>query len=188
MTGARGLTNRQKRFIEEYLLCWNAKEAARRAGYTHAKWMGWHNLKHPVIWHEIQRRLDERAMAANEVLARLADYARGSFADFLIRDPQNGLIGLDLGKAELGGKLHLIKKLTIGKEITRIELHNAQHALIQLAHYHRLLSDRTEVDWREEVRRRGGDPQLLFEQLVQQIERHMAHPGVSPQLPSGDTE
>jgi phage terminase small subunit len=183
---SRGLNKRQRLFIEEYLACWNATEAARRAGYSRAAWMGWHNLKHPVIHDEIQRRLDERAMAANEVLALLADHARGSFADFLVRDPQNNLILLDLDKAELRGKLHLIKKITIGKESINLELHDAQNALVQLARYHQLLSDRADADWRQEVRLRGGDPDLLFEQLSEQIDQHMAQGRLA--LPSGNTE
>lgn len=188
MAGARGLNNRQKLFIEEYLNCWNATEAARRAGYSRARQMGWYNRKHLVIRAAIERRLNERAMAANEVLALLADHARGSLADFLVYDSEKGSIRIHLDKAELRGKLHLIKKITIGKETTNIELHDSQSALVQLARHHRLLSDREEVDWREEVRRRGGDPQVLFEQLVQQIEQHMAQPVAPPQLPPGDAE
>jgi phage terminase small subunit len=186
MTRPKALNKRQRLFIEEYLSCWNATEAARRAGYARPEWMGWHNMKHPTIRSEIQRRLDKRAMAADEVLARLADHARASFADFLARDSQNHLILLDLDKAERLGKLHLIKKLTIGEKTTHIELHDPQNALIQLARYHQLLSDRANADWRQEVRLRGGDPDLLFEQLCEQIDQHMAQSRLA--LPSGDAE
>ena len=32
--GEDGLTDKQRAFVSQYLICWNASEAARRAGYS----------------------------------------------------------------------------------------------------------------------------------------------------------
>ena len=128
-----GLRNRQRVFIEEYLRCWNASEAARRAGYSKrtAGEIGYENLKKPDIAAEIKRRLAELQMSADEVLMRFTDQARGSMADFI--NPQTDTI--DLVKAEKAGKLHLIKSFrrSTGKTDTvAIELYDAQNALTQI--------------------------------------------------------
>lgn len=91
------LTTKQRVFVEEYLTCWNASEAARRAGYAAP-----HNIQGPrllsnvSIQTEIQRRLAEKAMSANEVLARLAEHARGSMGDFLRVDEEEYTVSWSL--------------------------------------------------------------------------------------------
>lgn len=85
------LTAKQRAFVEAYFACgFNATEAARRAGYSAktARSVGAENLTKPDIQAEISRRMDEAAMPANEVLARLAAQARGSMADFLRVDEE----------------------------------------------------------------------------------------------------
>ena len=72
------LTKKQRVFIDEYLKCFNATEAARRAGYSDATAyaIGWENLRKPEIKAEIDARLDEVHMSANEALKLTADLAR----------------------------------------------------------------------------------------------------------------
>lgn len=82
MTANRGLTNKQKVFIEEYLSCWNASEAARRAGYKNPRMSGSENLTKPDVAAEIKQRISEKAMSADEVLTRLADQARANLGCF----------------------------------------------------------------------------------------------------------
>jgi phage terminase small subunit len=69
------LTRKQQVFVDEYLQCFNAAEAARRAGYSErsAYSQGWENLRKPEIKAEIDRRLDEVHMSADEALKLLAD-------------------------------------------------------------------------------------------------------------------
>ena len=57
LTPMRGLTPRQRRFCEEYLVDLNASAAARRAGYSAdtARQIGAENLTKPDIQTEIQR-------------------------------------------------------------------------------------------------------------------------------------
>lgn len=106
------LTHRRRAFIDEYLECWNASEAARRAGYSlkTAGSAGHELLKNPEIAQEISRRVADRAMSADETLIRMADKVRVSMADF-IRLDENGNVQLDFTFANLNGKLHAIRKL-----------------------------------------------------------------------------
>jgi phage terminase small subunit len=72
------LSNKQRKFINEYLQCFNATEAARLAGYSPktARAIGAENLTKPDIAAEIEKALNESAMSASEVLMRLAEQAR----------------------------------------------------------------------------------------------------------------
>ena len=135
------LTHKQQLFVEHYLTCWNATDAAKRAGYSSktAYSIGSENLTKPEIKAEIDRRLSEAAMSADEVLARLADHARSSLADFMTDEG-----ALDLAKAREAGKLHLLKKIRWDKDgELAIELHDPQTALVHIGRYHALFVDKT---------------------------------------------
>lgn len=138
------LNDKQKLFIEHYLTCLNATEAARRAGYSlkTASSIGYENLRKPEIAEEIQRRVAEVAMSSDEVLRRLADHARGTLEDFIKFKKDGDTI--DLAEAQKAGKLHLLKKVRVDKDggVT-IELHDPQAALVQLGRYHGLFLDKT---------------------------------------------
>jgi phage terminase small subunit len=151
------LSNKQKVFIEAYLRSWNATQAAIEAGYSpkSARVIGHENLTKPDISAEIQRRVDEVTLSANEVLARLADHARADYKDF-ISVAANGDVALDMAKAE--GKTHLIKRVTqrrtirttkdtqIDETVLSLELHDAQVALVQIGRYHKLFTDKVDVE------------------------------------------
>lgn len=78
------LGNKQRVFIEEYLQCWNATEAAKRAGYSPktAYSIGHDNLRKPEIAAHIRARIEEKAMSADEVLLSLAEHARSNIGEF----------------------------------------------------------------------------------------------------------
>jgi phage terminase small subunit len=150
------LSKKQRVFIEEYLKCWNATEAARRAGYserylhTNASKL----LQNTTIAEKIQERLNEKAMSADEVLTRLADMARGSIEDFIDLKPGIKSPFLDLSKAQEMGLLHLIKKLKYNAQgKLEIELHDAQAALALLGKHHKLFTEKVEVVGLEDVLR-----------------------------------
>jgi len=113
------MTNKQRVFIEEYLKCWNAAEAARRAGYSErsARQIGQRLLTDDDIKAEIQRRLDEMHMSADEALALLADIARGDMAD--VMDVYSTGFVLDMKKAQEKGMTKLIKKVK-QKTVTKL--------------------------------------------------------------------
>ena len=127
------LTKRRKLFIEEYLECWNASEAARRAGFAHAGSQGHRLLQNVEIQQAINDRLAEKCMSADEVLVRLADMARSDIKDFvLIRE--GGDWTIDWAAAE--GKTHTIKKLRDTKDGLSFELYDAQAALEKIGRAH----------------------------------------------------
>ena len=140
------LTAKRQAFVDEYLKCWNASEAARVAGYAAPGQQGHRLLKDVEISEEIQQRVSERAMSADEVLIRLSDMARGSMDDFVSFVPGIKLPFLDLAKAQQAGKFGLVKKLKYGKDgEVEFELYDAQAALVQLGKVHKLFTDKQEV-------------------------------------------
>lgn len=78
------LTRKQQIFVIEYLNCWNASEAARRAGYSKktAGRIGQENLQKPEITAEIERVIAERQIKPTEILERLGQQARGEIGQF----------------------------------------------------------------------------------------------------------
>ena len=142
------LTKKQRVFIEEYLQCWNAAEAARRAGYSErtARTQGSKLLTKVDIVEAIQKRIEEKAMSADEVLVRLADQARVSLDDFVtIYGTGKSEWNLDLPKIIREGNSHLIKSLTPTQYGLKVELHDKQKALELLGRHHKLFTDKTEI-------------------------------------------
>lgn len=130
---ADDLTDKQRVWIEEYLVCWDATAAARKAGYSDPAQSGYENKIRQDIQVIIKARLAEKAMETDEVLARLADQARSSMKDFLYIGPK-GRVKIDLAKAARAGKLHLLHRYSKGKGgIVAFELYDAQAALVQIA-------------------------------------------------------
>jgi phage terminase small subunit len=127
------LTDKQKVFIEEYLVSWNATQAALKAGYSPktARQQGSETLSKPYVQKYIQARLKEKHLTADEVLARLADQATGSMEYFLDIGPR-GSTKLNLARAREAGKLHLLKSFAKGKQGTKIEIYDAQAALVHI--------------------------------------------------------
>lgn len=150
------LNAKQKVFIEEYLICWNASEAARRAGYNgQANIIGPRLLSNVIIRTEIDNRLSEMRMSSNEVLKRLSDMARADIADFVrVSKPT------DLLRPRYKGKTHVIKKFKkttvhtrTGDTIvtTELELYDSRSTLVDLGRHHKLFTDRIEVTWKDEL-------------------------------------
>ena len=84
------LTEKQKRFCDEYLIDLNATQAAIRAGYSQktAYSIGIENLKKPVIRNYIDERLkqleDERIAKADEVLKYLTKGMRQELTEEVV--------------------------------------------------------------------------------------------------------
>lgn len=161
------LTGKQARFVAEYIICMNATEAARRAGYAGddnaLAAAGSRLLRNVKVLTCLDEQLKQYAMPANEVLIHLTDIARGDIADAL-----DSMGGVDATEAVRRGKSHLIKRvrtkttLIAGRgdeetEIheTEIELYDRLKALDLLAKYHdltnRLHSEVTVKDWRTQA-------------------------------------
>lgn len=129
------MTAKEKIWFSEYLKCWNASEAARRAEY---KWPDKAGQKLKAKFTaEIKARIDEKIMSADEAMILLSDQARGSLAEFA--DVQL------LADLKEHPKAHLVKTLTTdvyedkaGKihYKTRFELYDAQAALRDILRIH----------------------------------------------------
>lgn len=156
------LTNKEKVFIDEYLKCFNAAQAARNAGYAKRSIysIASENLRKPDIREEIDRRMAEVHMSSAEVLARLSDHARGSHRPF-VKVNKDGFIYFDFSNPEATEHMYLIKKIESkrtrrieGKgedaevwedEWVKVELHDPQHALEMLGKYHKLFTEKKEI-------------------------------------------
>jgi phage terminase small subunit len=165
-----GLTGKQQAFINAYLSNgFNATEAAREAGYEGNVNVlgvtGHENLRNPKIASIVQERLNEAAMSANEVLARLSKIARGEVTDFLDEDGKFDL--KSARKLQKAGLLKKIKSKRTSKQVDTVtegddeeretletslvyeevefELYSAHEALRDLGKYHKLLNDRQEI-------------------------------------------
>jgi phage terminase small subunit len=126
--------SKRRAWLEEYFKCWNATEAARRVGYAWPEKSG--PLNKSKLQAEIDARLDEMAISANEVLARLGEQARADLGDYIT---QGGL--LDWEKLKTNGLSRLIKKYKVtqdamGRIKYEIEVYDAQAALMHLDRYH----------------------------------------------------
>lgn len=150
---------KHQEFINQYIACYfNATEAYKRvypkSSDNAARANAARLIANDNIAAEIQRRIDERTMNADEVLTRLADHARADIRDFLAVSG-DGDVSLDIGAAE--GKTHLIKKVTqrhstrttkdtvIEDVVLTLELHDAQAALVHIGRHHKLFTDKTEL-------------------------------------------
>ncbi len=75
------LTGKQQAFIDHWFACFNAKEAARRAGYSaeseHSLEVeGYRTLRNAEVWAEIQRRWSAHGASAQELVNWLAELRR----------------------------------------------------------------------------------------------------------------
>jgi phage terminase small subunit len=137
----RTLSPKQKLFIDEYLKCFNATEAARRAGYSGGdnvlSQRGYELVRNSEIAEIISKRLQASAMSADEVLMRLGELARSEYEDYLMSDGN-----VDLPSLLAAGKGHLIKSVKPGKYGAQIEFYDADKSLALIAKHHGLLIDR----------------------------------------------
>lgn len=149
------LTAKERMFVEYFLgeSFFNATDAARRAGYKHPNVQGPRMLVKVSIRNAIKERIEEAAMTANEVLARLTAQGRGNIADVLTEAGE-----FDLAEAKRRGTIGLVKKFKTRKTVRmngtnppveevfhELELYDAQAALVHLGKYHKLFADKVEV-------------------------------------------
>lgn len=113
------LTEKQKRFADEYIISGNATQAAIKAGYSKktANRIGAENLSKPVIKQYVEERLEElkseRTADAQEVLEYLTSVMRGN-------ETEEVLIGIGEGvqstvQKEVGAKDRLKAAELLGK-------------------------------------------------------------------------
>lgn len=79
-----GLNKKQEMFVDNYLLTWNQRAAARHAGYPESAATRVYNT--PSVQEEMVRRLNERRITKDEVLDRLARMVRSSLGELISVD------------------------------------------------------------------------------------------------------
>jgi phage terminase small subunit len=149
------LSKKHQEFVNQYFLCnMNQTEAYLKvypkSSYDAARAHATRLVADGNIQVEIQRRLKERQLSADEVLSRLGDMARADIADFAdIERPE------DLESDKHKGKTHVIKKFkrkvtrdSLGreKEEIELELYPADNALVNIGKQHGLFADKHVVD------------------------------------------
>lgn len=127
--GKEKLTPREEAFVEHYLRTWSPTEAAKLAGYSarSAQAIGTETLARPLVQARLQERMEKLQMDADEMLARLANIARGNLADLL---DERGNISLT--KAKKSGLLSIARKVTRKDGDLQVELYSAMDALVTL--------------------------------------------------------
>lgn len=172
------LSNKQLAFVNEYLRCWNATEAARLAGYKgndkSLATIGWENLRKLEIADAIKQRVDAMTMSANEALLNLTEIARGTMSDFVDlsgnldltseRPGEPGRVGnravdeADEVYWRSHDRFKLVKKIkqkTVVRaeetEYTKeIELYSRLEALELLGRHHSLFNDKVTINFNPE--------------------------------------
>lgn len=173
------LSPKQQKFADEYIICLNGTEAARRAKYsgndaTLAATAS-RLLRNDKVLAYIKVNLDTYAMSAAEVLTRLTDIARGDLADAL-----NTMGGVDPLEAARRGKSHLIKRFKTkttyfggddGGESheEEIEMYDSLKALEMLAKYHDLTNKVRVEDWRNQAIEDIKAGRILYDPLADEF-------------------
>lgn len=137
------LTDKQARFVQEYLIDLNATQAAIRAGYSvdTAGAIGHELLKNPKIENAISEHREARGertrIDADWLLKRLADEAEADVNDIYADDgtllPVNqwpmiwrkGLVaGIDIAEErdEAGNTIAVVRKIKVSDRVKRLEL------------------------------------------------------------------
>lgn len=147
------MTPKQKVFIDEYLIDFNATKAAERAGYSKktAYSIGQENLKKPEIQETIQKALQERSerteITQDMVLKELATFSFANIQDY-IKHSQDGLIifkSIDDIPEEAARAIEAIKVINNGKKgSVEFKLHSKSRGLELIGRHLGMFIDRIE--------------------------------------------
>ncbi|HFC9328231.1 terminase small subunit [Enterococcus lactis] len=111
------LTEKQRRFADEYIRLGNATEAARLAGYSAktANRAGTENLSKPVIKSYIDSVLEEmaskRIMQASEAMELLTTIARGEMEETMYIGTSDGVITIEDKKPDINQRTTALKEI-----------------------------------------------------------------------------
>ncbi len=143
------MTQKQKRFIEEYLIDLNATQAAIRAGYSPdtAKSIGSENLTKPDIQARIAKAMAERSkrtgVNADRVVIELAKIAFAKITDAV--DPATATIKQDATEEDLACIQSIkIKPNEFGTE-REVKMYDKRAALVDLGRHLGMWNDKLQV-------------------------------------------
>ncbi|HAM0968830.1 TPA: terminase small subunit [Listeria monocytogenes] len=130
------LTEKQKRFADEYIKCGNATEAARLAGYSDktANRIGAENLSKPVIKDYIANALEEleakRVMDYTEAMQLLTEIARGEMEEEVLLSHADGYSRVNK-KADITQRLAALKEIIKRNAVSGRDREALQNNLLQ---------------------------------------------------------
>jgi phage terminase small subunit len=142
------LTDRQRRFVDEYLVDLNAAGAARRAGYSPktADRIGSKLLRNPRIATEVERAQAERRertkITQDAVLDRLAEIAFAQIGDYVVFAGKTVMLQRSPALASTAA----ISSVAGDGESVRIRLHDPLRALELLGKHLGTFKERIEID------------------------------------------
>lgn len=124
-------TRKRRIFVEEYFKCkMNGTEAAKRAGFKHPAVAASKLKKVKIIKDEIEKRLANFKMEADEALRIIAEQSRYDLGPYLILDDDDpDSIKVDVRALKEAGLTHLIKGIVPTKEGVRVEFVDKQYAV-----------------------------------------------------------
>lgn len=125
------LSDKQQVFVAEYLKCWNATEAARRANYAHPNKQGPRLLVNVGISEEIEARKAEMIMSADEAMIRLTEQARGAHGEYMTHEGK-----IDIARLVEDGKAYLVKNIKETKYGLILEFADTQRAIEDVLRIH----------------------------------------------------
>ena len=112
-------------------------------------------LRNTKIAAEIERRLKEHQLGADEVLFRLAEQATVSIGDFFVYEEGEGdqpqATGIDWKMVRSRG--YLVKSVTWTRYGPKLELHDGQAALVHAGRHLQLFTDKLDITftWKAEI-------------------------------------
>ena len=141
------LTDKQRLWVEHYLECLNATEAARRAGYKakngNLRHLGYTNLHHEKIRPILDDAFAERVMSESEGKSRVALIARGDIGDLeeALKERTPSAI---VAAAKRKGVSHLIKRVSRTQHGITVEVYDGLRALEMILKTHGALTEKHE--------------------------------------------
>ncbi len=109
------LTEKQRRFADEYIKSGNATDAARLAGYKNAEASAKDNLRKPTIKSYINGVLEEmaskRIMQASEAMELLTTIARGEMEETMYIGTSDGVITIEDKKPDINQRTNALKEI-----------------------------------------------------------------------------
>jgi phage terminase small subunit len=152
---ARKLTEKQKRFVDEYLIDLNATQAAIRAGYKRTEYTDTNAnklLENTSVAEEIEKRMAERSKRTginqDRVVQELAKLAFVNAADVI---DVNTATVLDTAKPEDLACIASVKvkRTTKGKNVIEereVRFYDKKDSLVQLGKHLGMFKDKAQLD------------------------------------------
>jgi len=147
------VTPKQKIFVDEYLIDFNATQAAIRAGYSEktAAEIGKENLRKPYIQEAIQKAIEERSertkITQDMIVKELATFGFANIQDY-IKHSQDGLIifkSIDDIPEKAARAIESIKVINNGKKgSVEFKLHSKSRGLEMLGRHKGMFLDKLE--------------------------------------------